>query len=74
MVDLIENENFSNDLNVMYLDLLKQYDYSEEFDEQFAVTTPYIKKVVSESTDISLLKSVDDILEYKKNKDKKIDL
>ena len=67
LVDFVENKNFNDDLNVAYLSLLKDYSYTEEFEERLPESVHYIKSVVESSKDIVKLKMVDDILEYKKS-------
>ena len=60
------NVNFSNDLNLEYLNLLATYGYGGEFARVYNSTSSYLAQKVDETTDLSVLDKLKRIIEYKK--------
>ena len=60
------NERFSEDLNVEYLNLLAKYNYSTEFGKYYEASAAKLADRVDATTDVEDLGKLKNIVEFKR--------
>jgi len=64
---LVDNKNFSNELELSYLCLLADHEEKEEFMSRFSKKDSDFAQMADQSMDLDVLSKLKRVIEYKKN-------